>query len=278
MKSRGLVVGIAAVLTVAAAFFVFLYTNGVKHEAATGGALSAVIVAKQDIPANTALDPLIEQGVFSQLQVPTDAVVDGAITDPSQLRGLTTTAPILANEQIPASRLNTGQAPAGGTLGITEGNMGVSIELDTARGVEGHVSNGDNVVVFATFSPDTLIRKSTLRQLLSPSQIQKVIDASQGGTSPTGDVIKLNVPFTVTLAPSVRVLDVQNPLVDASGKTSSGNISLTLDLTPTDATNVIYASENANIWVGLLPPQNPNGYPQEASFGPSFNQVVGGGK
>ena len=40
MKSRGLVVGIAAVLTVAAAFFVFLYTNGVKHEAATGGALS----------------------------------------------------------------------------------------------------------------------------------------------------------------------------------------------------------------------------------------------
>lgn len=278
MKSRGLVVGIAAVLTVAAALFVFLYTKGVKQEAATGGSLSTVIVAKQDIPANTALDPLIGQGVFTQLQVPGDAVVDGAITDPSQLQGLTTTAPILANEQIPASRLDTGKAPAGGNLGITEGDMGVSIELDTARGVEGHVTNGDKVAIFATFSPDTLIRKSTLRQLLSPAQIQKVIDASQGGTSPTGDVIKLNVPFTVTLVPSVRVLDVQNPLVDESGKTSSGNISLTLDLTPSDATNVIYASENANIWIGLLPPQNPNGYPQEASFGPSFNQVVGGGK
>lgn len=280
MKSRGLVVGIAAVLTVAAAFFVFLYTNGVKHEAATGGALSAVIVAKQDIPANTALDPLIEQGVFSQLQVPTDAVVDGAITDPSQLRGLTTTAPILANEQIPASRLNTGQAPAGGSLGITEGNMGVSIELDTARGVEGHVSNGDNVVVFATFSPDTLIRKSDLKQLLSPAQIQKLIDLSQGGTVPVANspVIKLGVPFTVTLVPSVRVLDVQNPVVDDTGKASSGNISLTLDLTPADATNVIFASENANIWVALLPPQDPHGYPSEGTFGPSFNTVVGGVK
>ena len=280
MKSRGLVVGIAAVLTVAAALFVFLYTKGVKQEAATGGSLATVIVAKQDIAANTALDPLIQQGVFSELKVPNDAVVDGAITDPSQLRGLTTTAPILANEQIPASRLDTGQAPAGGNLGITSGDVGVSIELDTARGVEGHVSIGDKVAVFATFSPDTLIRKSTLSALLSPSQIQKVLVAAQGGAVPSASspVIKLGVPFTVTLVPSVRVLDVQNPLVDQSGKTPSGNISLTLDLSPADATNVIYASENANIWVGLLPPQNPNGYPGEGTFGPSFNQVVGNAK
>jgi Flp pilus assembly protein CpaB len=276
MKSRGLVVGIAAVLTIAAAAFVYLYTNGVKQEAATGGSLSTVIVAKQDIPANTALDPLIEEGVFSQLRVPADAVVDGAITDPSQLRGLTTTAPILANEQIPASRLDTGEAPAGGNLGITEGNMGVSIELDTARGVEGHVTNGDNVVVFATFPADTPIRKAALRQLLSPGQIQALLAASQNGTtSSSASVFKLNVPFTVTLVPSVRVLDVQNPLVDDSGKASSGNINMTLDLTPSDATNVIFASENANLWVALLPPQNPHGYPSEGTFGPSLDQLVG---
>jgi Flp pilus assembly protein CpaB len=280
MKSRGLVVGIAAVLTVAAALFVFLYTKGVKQEAATGGSLSTVIVAKQDIPANTPLDPLIQQGVFSQLQVPHDAVVQGAITDPAQLRGLTTTAPILANEQIPASRLDTGQAPAGGNLGITAGDLGVSIELDTARGVEGHVSIGDKVAVFATFAPDTVIRKDTLRQLLSPAQIQKLLAATQNGAVPNASspVIKLGVPFTVTLVPSVRVLDVQNPTVDNSGRASSGNISMTLDLTPSDATNVIYANENATIWVGLLPPQNPNGYPGEGSFGPSFNQVIGNGR
>ncbi len=280
MKSRGLVVAIAAALTAAAVLFVFLYTKGVKQEAATGGSLSAVIVAKQDIPANTALDPLIEQGVFTQLRVPTDAVVDGAITDPEQLRGLTTTAPILANEQIPASRLDTGQAPAGGILGITEGNVGLSIELDTARGVEGHVTNGDNVAVFATFSADTPIRKTALRALLSPGQIQKLLDATQNGTVPsaTSPVIKLGVPFTVTLVASVRVLDVQNPFVDETGKSSSGNISMTLDLTPADAANVVFASENANLWVGLLPPQNPHGYPNEGTFGPSFNEVVGAAK
>ena len=285
MKSRGLVIAIAAALTVAAIFLVFLYTNGVKQEAATGGSLSTVIVAKQDIPANTVLDPLLQQGVFSQLRVPNDAVVNGAITDASELRGLTTTAPILANEQIPASRLDSGQAPAGGNLGITAGDMGVSIELDTAQGVEGHVTNGDNIAVFASFSADTWIRKSTLRQLLSPGQLQKVLANAQTGTASVASspVIKLGVPFTVTLVPSVRVLDVQNPTVAGSGTSSSSassvhNVSMTLDLTPADATNVIYASENASIWAGLLPPQNPNGYPTEGSFGPSFNQVIGVGK
>jgi hypothetical protein len=68
---------------------------------------------------------------------------------------------------------------------------------------------------------------------------------------------------------------VQNPLVDDSGKASSGNINMTLDLTPADATNVIFASENANLWIALLPPQNPHGYPSEGTFGPSLTQLVG---
>ena len=93
-----------------------LYTNGVKEDAVTGGSLSEVVVASQDIPANTNLNPLLDQGVFSTLRVPTDAVVDGAVSDPSQLRGLTSTAPILANEQIPVGRLSSGEAPQGGSL------------------------------------------------------------------------------------------------------------------------------------------------------------------
>jgi len=116
MRSRGLVVAIAVVLAIVASAAVILYTNGVKEDAVTGGSLSEVVVASQDIPANTNLNPLLDQGVFSTLRVPTDAVVDGAISDLSQLRGLTSTAPILANEQIPVGRLSSGEAPQGGSL------------------------------------------------------------------------------------------------------------------------------------------------------------------
>src|SRR3990170_4647083 len=109
MRSRGLVVAIAVVLAVAAAAAVVLYTQGVKEEAREGGGLTPVIVASQDIRANEALDPLLAQGIFKQIMVPGDALVQGAVTDEEQLKGTSTTSAILANEQIPATRLSTGE-------------------------------------------------------------------------------------------------------------------------------------------------------------------------
>ncbi len=100
MRSRGLVVALAVLLAVAAAGAVVLYTNGVKKAAESGGSLTTVIVATQDIPANTSLNALIEAGGFKELAVPADAVVDGAVTSLAELRGQTTTAPIVANEQL----------------------------------------------------------------------------------------------------------------------------------------------------------------------------------
>ena len=97
MRSRGLVVALAVLLAVAAAGAVVLYTNGVKKAAESGGSLTTVIVATQDIPANTSLNSLVESGGFKELAVPADAVVDGAITSLTALRGQTTPAPNVAN-------------------------------------------------------------------------------------------------------------------------------------------------------------------------------------
>ena len=72
----------------------------------------------------------------------------------------------------------------------------------------------------------------------------------------------------MTLIPTVRVLDVQNPARGRDRQGPSGDVSLTLDLTPEDAQNLIFAEQNANIWIGLLPPgEDPHGYPPEAAFG-----------
>jgi hypothetical protein len=81
MRSRGLVVAIAIVLAVAAAAAVILYTQGVKEDAVRGGDLTPVIVSTVEIPANQQLDPLIDQGIFSEIQVPADALVGGAVKD-----------------------------------------------------------------------------------------------------------------------------------------------------------------------------------------------------
>jgi Flp pilus assembly protein CpaB len=253
MRSRGLVVAIAVVLAVAAAAAVVLYTQGVKNDALQGGNLTPVIVATQDIPANEPLGPLVDQEVFRELQVPQDALVNGAVTSTDQLREVTSTQPIFANEQIPVTRLSTAKDKPN-LIGISEGHIAVSVEIDAPQGGLGNIQPGDNVTVFATYQGVQALR-GNLKQLIQNPSV-----SSQP---------KVELPdFTLTLIPTVRVLKIQNPEVDSeTGRSDSSRIQVTLDLEPEDAQNLVFAQENARIWLGLLPP-NEDGTAQAASTVP----------
>jgi pilus assembly protein CpaB len=240
MRSRGLVVAIAIVLAVAAAAAVILYTQGVKEDAVRGGDLTPVIVSTVEIPANQQLDPLIDEGTFTEIQLPNDALVEGAVTDVEQLRGVTTSTPILANEQISTKRLSSADETLN-RVGVTEGHVGLAVELDAPQGGIGNIQPGDQVQVFATYQGVKVI-KGDIRRLIN----------SAGGTAPP----QVDLPdFTLTLIPTVRVLRIQNPSVDTeTGRSDSSRIQVTLDLLPQDAQNLVFAQEKARIWLGLLPP------------------------
>lgn len=251
MRSRGLVVAVALVLAGLAAGAVILYTNGVKEDAVSGGELVTVIVATQEIPANTALNPLIEGGGFKELAVPTDAVVDGAVTSLDELRGRTTVSPLLANEQISAADLDTGEAPAGGALGITKGHLALTFRMAAPQGGFGFIQRGDMVSVFATYNGASII----------PGSVEDILSGNAAETTAKRQELP---DFTATLIPSVRVLAVQNPGVDEQGNPRGDDVVVTLDLTPEDAQALVFASENALVWLGLLPPGEDGTQPPAA--------------
>jgi pilus assembly protein CpaB len=258
MRSRGLVVAIAVVLAVAAAAAVILYTQGVKEEARVGGELTTVIVANQNIPPSQQLDSLIEQEVFSELDVPQDTLVNGAVTDIRQLEGQTSVSEILANEQIPLSRLSSGE---GNSVGVSEGHVGVAIELQAPQGGTGNINPGDHVAVFATFQNVQAIAGT-------PQQLRQAVN-NPSTTATVGR--KVDLPdFTVTIIQSVRVLRIENPSVDTeTGEQSdSDRIRVTLDLLPQDAQNIVFAQENGLVWLGLLHPQDDDGHRTAASTVP----------
>lgn len=255
MRSRGLVVAIAVVLAVAAAAAVVLYTQGVKEDARQGGELTKVIVASQEIPANQRLDSLIDQGVFTEIEVPQDALVNGAVTDITQLEGLTTITPILANEQISSSRLSNAEDRLN-LVGVSSGHIAVAVELEAPQGGAGNIQPGDSISVFATYQNVQIIT-GDLRQLVNNQ-----------GTLPTTAGQKRDVPdFTVTLIPTVRVLRIENPTVDSeTGEQSdSDRIRITLDLLPQDAQNLVFAQENGLVWLGLLPPDEEGTQPDAST-------------
>lgn len=252
MRSRGLVVAIAVVLAVAAAAAVILYTQGVKQDAIVGGELRTVIVSSQEIRSNEPLNPLVNQDIFKQIRVPQEALVPGAVTDIKQLEGTTTTSTILANEQIPISRLSSGPRP--NELGISEGHIGVTVELEAPQGGTGNVQPGDNVSVFATYQNVQAIAGITRNAINNPT------------ATSTGR--KVDLPdFTVTLIPTVKVLRIQNPAVDSETgqQNDSDRIRITLDLLPEDAQNLVFAKENGLVWLGLLPPDEEGTQPDAST-------------
>jgi pilus assembly protein CpaB len=230
MRSRGLVVAIAVVLAVAAAAAVILYTQGVREAAVEGGSLETVIVSTVDIQPNEPLNPLLDQGVFRQIRVPKEALVPGAVTDTTDLADATTTSPIYKNEQIPTSRLSTAEVRPN-VLGISEGHLGITLELDAPQAGAGNIQPGDNVSVFATYQ--------NVQASGATGQQQNLSD------------------FTATLVQTVKVLKIENPQIDTeTGQQQSSNerIRVTLDLLPKEAQEVVFAQENGLVWLGLLPP------------------------
>jgi Flp pilus assembly protein CpaB len=267
MRSRGLVVAIAVVLAVLAAVGVIVYTSSVRDNAASENT-TPVVTSSQNIPANTPLDPLIASNVFKLTPIPNDAVVPNAVRDISELQGQVTSAPIYQNEQIPTDRLSSG--PGSNNLGITPGNVGVGLAIDGAAAVNGYVQQGSHVVLYATFDKGTVVAKQTLKFFLKGQALQQLA----GGSS--GNAVVMPIDYTITLVPSVRVLSVTNPPSDTStGKPTSGNSTFVLDLSPSDATNVIFAVGHSTMYMGLLPPENDKGYAQPGVIGAPAARVIG---
>jgi len=236
MRSRGLVVVLALLLAAGATAAVFLYVRGVREEARTGGELVRVIVPTQDIPAGTQLDPLIQQGAFRELELPRDAVVVGAVTDLSQLRGQTATSAILAGEQIPTQRLSSGALP-GGALGLTEGYQAVTVSLSAEQIVGPALQRGAHVTVYASFSGvDTR--------------------ALKGGAVPAPTQVRGIPGLVMPLVHEVRVLDVLRPGVAEGEQAADQGALVTLELLPVDAEKVVFAQQNGRLWLGLIAPED----------------------
>jgi Flp pilus assembly protein CpaB len=205
---------VTVLFAAAAAAGVFLFMRNVREDAKAPVATMDVVVSTQDIPAATELDTLIEDGVFVAKPVQIDDVVLGAITDVYQLRGQRTAYPIVAGEQIVAGRLAGELQAAGGKLGIPSGFQAASITLDGQRVVAGDLQAGDHVEIFGTFKGNGE-GGDTTRVVISDAQVLAVY----GGTEP-GD----------------------------------GGRTITLAVTPPDASLLIWAQEQGRVWLTLMPP------------------------
>ncbi|MGZ8599813.1 MAG: Flp pilus assembly protein CpaB [Actinomycetota bacterium] len=233
---------LALILATLATAGVFLYSQGVKEDARSGGDLVSVIVSQIDIPANSDLNQFIRDGQFTTLEVPAEAVIVDAVTELTELEGQRNSVFIFAGEQIPVGRVQGGEVP-GGLLSIPEGHQAMTVALDAPRAISGTLAGGDNVTIYATFTGVEIVRLNKKLQV------------------PAGTAAEQPPRFdtTVVLVPQVEVLRVIREATEivAGQQTdvaASSNVQVVLALTPEEAQPLVYALEQGLVYLTLLPP------------------------
>jgi Flp pilus assembly protein CpaB len=91
-------IAIAVALAVLAAMIVSFYVKQQKQDLQKGQTLTAVYVAKEDIPEGTPGEDITSK--LSRVEVAKDAVAPGAIVKPDDLEGKVSTQEVYANEQV----------------------------------------------------------------------------------------------------------------------------------------------------------------------------------
>ena len=159
-----------------------------------------------------------------------------------------------AGEQLTTGRFEY-PSQAGLSYNVPENHLAVTVPVDEVSGVSGLLKPGDNVAVFVT------VRTSDSDE-----------EASQ---------TKLLIPVARVLATGQRTTAEEEPQEAEQGALAAtqatGNKSVTLALSPTDAEKVVFASNKGDgrgdrsVWLALLPVK---GQGAADTSGQTFNTIL----
>jgi pilus assembly protein CpaB len=220
LATRGGTVAVGGFAAAFGALLLLMYLAQYRNSINESGEPITVLVAKSLIEKGTPGDIVGIKGLFQTTDAPRDQLQDGAITDPSALRGRLAT-----NDVYPGEQLTTGDfsASASGTIGtqIAGNQRAIAVPVDAAHGMVGQLRTGDRIDVFAGFNVTT--------------------GSGAGGGRPVMKVLTQNV------------LVLEAPKRAGAGVGASSGANVVLRTNYREAAEIAWAVDNGKIWVVLRP-------------------------
>ncbi|WP_395244496.1 Flp pilus assembly protein CpaB [Agromyces sp. MMS24-K17] len=153
MKTRIIGAIVALVIAVVGAFVLINYVRGADARAAGGAELAEVYLVSEEIPEGTAGEAVSDYVAVGT--VPRRNLVEGYVTDLSELEGLVADSDLLAGEQLATARfMSPEDLAATGDVQVPAGMQLISFTLPADRVVGGQVRAGDHIGLVGTVDPD----------------------------------------------------------------------------------------------------------------------------
>lgn len=213
MKNK-LILLLAIIFALVAAFGTYKYLENVKETYRQSGNYAQVAVAAARIPAKT---PITEQ-MLNFIEMPAEYILPGSVVNAGDAVGKLARSDIYPGEQILQNKLIGKNDPAGGlSAKITPGQRAVTIAVDQVSALAGLVSPGDKVDVAVTLESD-------------------------------------KGPVTSTILQKIPVLAINKTTTPKNGSDKSGPETATLMVSPAQAQQLVLASETGSVRLLLRSP------------------------
>jgi len=159
-----------------------------------GSDTSKIITAAQDIPANT----LITQEMVESTDVPTDAVLPGAITKLSDVVGKAMKSDVYIGEQIISAKMIVPGETGDGALSyaIEPGMRAITIGVDATAGVAGMLRPSNRIDLMGEYDVAGTVYTDLVAEYINVLAVDNVLSdtgKSADGTTPAYSTITLEV-------------------------------------------------------------------------------------
>jgi pilus assembly protein CpaB len=194
LSTRGGTTLLAVVSALLAAAVLLIFLSQYRESVGVADDVSTVLVAKNLIEKGSPGDVVAEDALFQTTQVKKDDLKDGAISDPSSLKGKIATTDVFPGEQLVSSEF-VDATPS--IINRLRGfDRAISVPLDEAHGMIGNIKAGDHVDVLAGIGLQqgaSENRRATLRVIARNAYVLKAPDkpaaGAAGGAASTKPVV-----------------------------------------------------------------------------------------
>lgn len=223
-KSNGVVVG-GIIVALLGMVLVFTYAGRVGAGAGVAGGAATALVATNDIPAGTRWEDMA--GALKSKEVPADVRPATAVGSAAQLNGRSTIQSIAKGEIVTTTKFNTSSS---GGLDIPAGQNAVTVNLGVPQAVARYIQAGSETNVYVTYK-----------------------NMPQAGAPADSTITKLLLSNIKVLANQPMQVATEEA-ANAAASNQTGEVLLTLALSPAQAEQLIFAKENGSLWFGLVHP------------------------
>lgn len=226
-STRGGTLVLAGLAALLATIAVLVYLSNYRSSVRAGGQPATVLVAKSLIAKGTPGTVVAANHQFQATSIRESQLRDGALSDPSSLTGQVAAIDIYPGQQLTATEF----VPVADTIPakLVGAERAITLPLDTAHGLIGVIRPGDRVDVYAGFN-------------VQPVDSQGRPVASGGQARPVLRLIVQNVP----------VLAI-NTGKSGLGGSNNGQSNTTVQVSPYQAAELAFASDNGKLWLVARP-------------------------